>query len=341
MAAAANDRRDEQRQEARIKIRFADAESFEKEWVTNISKGGMFINTKKPHPMRSKLRFVITLPVTNEIIELMAEVVHVTEAKPGMDPATAGIGVQFTDITSARKAQIEKFIAKIKSGEEIDAPDIPPKNECAPGGVKPTNLLFEALQRASVETQELTPQQLSDLKRKIKVFYAQKAEKNHYDLLGVRYTASAEAIREAYHKLSMDFHPDRHHNRLPPDLRPQMEDIFGRINKAYKTLRDVNMRLEYDVAVGNFASVPNMPELSEEAKRNFQKNKQYQIMFPEKVARAADMLKEAKKALAANDKATAEKQLRIAFSFNPFNWEITKMLADMGIKIKPPEKPAA
>jgi len=63
---------------------------------------------------------------------------------------------------------------------------------------------------------------------------------NYYDLLGVKKEASAEEIKKAYRKLSMEYHPD--HN--PGDT--VAESKFKEINEAYSTLSNLDKRREYD-----------------------------------------------------------------------------------------------
>lgn len=329
-----NERRQSERHEARIKIRFASPDALQKEYASNISKGGMFINTRKPHPLRSLIKFNLILPVSEEVVELTGEVVHVIEPREGLDPSKVGIGVQFLDLDADKRRIIENYIKKIgKNGEyheEEVLPDKAEKNKEKEDAL----ILKEALRSATKRFQEMTPEQLAQLKRKIRLFYAERANMNYYDMLGVRYNAPPSAIREAYHKLSMDFHPDRHHARLPPELRPQIEDIFGKINKAYKTLRDIQARLEYDVSVGNWQSVPGVPQLSEENKRNYFKRKEYIKRYPEKVQRAQELFEEAQSAFSAGDNSRGISQLKLAYTFDPFNAEIIRALEEQGIKVK-------
>lgn len=63
--------------------------------------------------------------------------------------------------------------------------------------------------------------------------------KNYYDILGLPADADAQQIRQAYRKLSMQFHPDRHGgSRL-------YEERFKQINEAYQVLKDPVRRWQY------------------------------------------------------------------------------------------------
>jgi DnaJ-class molecular chaperone len=60
---------------------------------------------------------------------------------------------------------------------------------------------------------------------------------NYYDILGVSKDASANDIKKAYRKLSMQYHPDRN---------PEGEEMFKKIADAYETLSDETKRKAYD-----------------------------------------------------------------------------------------------
>ena len=64
--------------------------------------------------------------------------------------------------------------------------------------------------------------------------------KDYYKILGVERSASADQVRKAYHKLAMQYHPDRN----PGDKHA--EERFKDINEAYQVLSDQQKRARYD-----------------------------------------------------------------------------------------------
>jgi curved DNA-binding protein len=64
--------------------------------------------------------------------------------------------------------------------------------------------------------------------------------KDYYKSLGVERSASADDVRKAYHKLAMQYHPDRN----PGDKHA--EERFKDINEAYQVLSDQQKRARYD-----------------------------------------------------------------------------------------------
>ncbi|NEP62287.1 MAG: J domain-containing protein [Symploca sp. SIO2G7] len=69
--------------------------------------------------------------------------------------------------------------------------------------------------------------------------------KNHYDLLGVKPTASAQEIRRAYRELSKRYHPDT--TELSSAIATQK---FQALNEAYGTLSNPDQRTSYDQKIG-------------------------------------------------------------------------------------------
>ncbi len=64
--------------------------------------------------------------------------------------------------------------------------------------------------------------------------------KDYYETLGVSRNADAAALKAAYRKLAMQYHPDRN----PGDT--EAETRFKEINEAYEVLKDADKRTAYD-----------------------------------------------------------------------------------------------
>jgi hypothetical protein len=94
----------EARRAARVTINkeFESFDAFIQEYVTNISRSGVFIRSKTPLPIGTKVNLRFTVIMDDiETIEGTGEVVRVEEA---------GMGVVFRDLTGYSKSLIERLL---------------------------------------------------------------------------------------------------------------------------------------------------------------------------------------------------------------------------------------
>ena len=70
--------------------------------------------------------------------------------------------------------------------------------------------------------------------------------KDYYDILGVPKDASAEAIKKAYRKLAVKYHPDKNQGNK------EAEERFKAISEAYAVLSDPDKRKKYDTLGANW-----------------------------------------------------------------------------------------
>jgi len=66
------------------------------------------------------------------------------------------------------------------------------------------------------------------------------AKRDYYEVLGVNRDADEEAVKKAYRRLAMKYHPDRN-----PD-NPKAEELFKEAKEAYEVLCDAAKRAAYD-----------------------------------------------------------------------------------------------
>jgi len=65
--------------------------------------------------------------------------------------------------------------------------------------------------------------------------------KDYYAILGISENAGEEAVKKAFRKLALKYHPDRN-----PGNEKWAGERFKEINEAYGVLGDMNRRREYD-----------------------------------------------------------------------------------------------
>ena len=99
---------DQRRDEDRVTINkeFESFDAFIAEYVTNISRSGVFIRSKNPLPVGTTVNLNFTVIMDDiENIEGQGEVVRVED-----DPA--GMGVVFTKLTNYSQRLIERLLVK-------------------------------------------------------------------------------------------------------------------------------------------------------------------------------------------------------------------------------------
>ncbi|KAL7093034.1 hypothetical protein ACP275_11G018100 [Erythranthe tilingii] len=70
---------------------------------------------------------------------------------------------------------------------------------------------------------------------------------DHYKILGVHKNASKEEIKQAFRKLAMEFHPDKH-SQSSDRLRDSATHKFKQLSEAYETLIDDRKRGDYNLS---------------------------------------------------------------------------------------------
>jgi len=111
--SSGRNRRKDARFEVKIKVDYSTKDIFVSNYVTNLSKGGVFIETKTPLPVQSEIRLTFILPEFNVKIEAKGKVVWTYDVKKGTSKVVSGMGIKFTDLSPENKAQIEEYLMKL------------------------------------------------------------------------------------------------------------------------------------------------------------------------------------------------------------------------------------
>lgn len=69
---------------------------------------------------------------------------------------------------------------------------------------------------------------------------------DHYKVLGLQRSATREEIKEAFRKLAMKYHPDKH-SASPQAVRDDATLRFKRLSEAYEVLTDDRKRADYNL----------------------------------------------------------------------------------------------
>jgi uncharacterized protein (TIGR02266 family) len=113
MGLSADNKRKAARLHHEIPVAYRSVGSFLSDWATNISQGGLFINTRKPLPVGTPVNIIIQLPGEPFPSNLEGRVTRVTEFDNHQN-MVPGMGVEFTSVDAPRRAELERFVQRLK-----------------------------------------------------------------------------------------------------------------------------------------------------------------------------------------------------------------------------------
>lgn len=108
----------------RIKLRYPDVDTFVGKFATNLSRGGMFIASRKPKPVGSQVRFELQLADGSAVVtgEGVVRWVRPFDEKNPRQPH--GMGIEFTRLSDDSAAAIDRVVA-LRRQRGMDADAIP------------------------------------------------------------------------------------------------------------------------------------------------------------------------------------------------------------------------
>jgi type IV pilus assembly protein PilZ len=113
MRQSADNKRRAARLHHEIPVAYRSVGSFLSDWATNISQGGLFINTRKPLPVGTEVKILVQLPGTSFPFQLEGRVTRVIEFDNHAN-LVPGMGVEFTGVDEARRRQIQVFVDRLR-----------------------------------------------------------------------------------------------------------------------------------------------------------------------------------------------------------------------------------
>jgi uncharacterized protein (TIGR02266 family) len=106
-------------------VAYRTVDGFITDWAVNISRGGIFINTRKPLAVGSLVRLIVSLPDTAFPFDLTGRVARVNDFD-NPDNQVPGMGIEFVDVDEDKKSRIERFVERLRQ-ELPDAGSKSPK----------------------------------------------------------------------------------------------------------------------------------------------------------------------------------------------------------------------
>ncbi|HKD42726.1 MAG TPA: TIGR02266 family protein [Myxococcaceae bacterium] len=103
-------------------VAYRSVDGFITDWAVNISRGGMFINTRNPLAVGTTVRLIISLPDTAFPFDLTGRVTRVAEFNNPSNQVP-GMGIEFVGVDDEKRARIERFVERLRK----ELPDAQPR----------------------------------------------------------------------------------------------------------------------------------------------------------------------------------------------------------------------
>jgi len=113
MPQGSDNKRRASRLQHELPVAYRSVGSFLTDWATDISQGGMFINTRTPLPVGTEVKILIQLPTVESPVGLSGRVTRVAQVD-NPSSGVPGMGIQFTDIDPSKRQQLEDLVKRLQ-----------------------------------------------------------------------------------------------------------------------------------------------------------------------------------------------------------------------------------
>jgi type IV pilus assembly protein PilZ len=103
------------RVEYELPVAYSSVSGFVTDWATNLSRGGLYINTDKPLPVDTVVRLLVTLPGAHFPVELKGRVTRVNAMGAVAANQSPGMAVEFVDVDDEKRSRIGEFVERLRS----------------------------------------------------------------------------------------------------------------------------------------------------------------------------------------------------------------------------------
>ena len=97
---------------ARVDYEIESEDTFLFEYTTNMSRDGIFLQTRKPLEPATMLNLRFNLPDSDRAIQVQGKVIWINEYRPEGENLNPGMGIQFLDLNEEDKERITRLVRK-------------------------------------------------------------------------------------------------------------------------------------------------------------------------------------------------------------------------------------
>lgn len=177
-----------------------------------------------------------------------------------------------------------------------------------------------------------------DLERRKLILFseAKLAEWTHWQVLGLPWNASVEAVRAAYIDQVKLFHPDQYPGKKLGSFRTRLERVFRRVTEARDVLVSDEKRAEYALATAPALERTRIEARRlEDERRSLERRGRLARQNPlvARAERVSDLMKHGREMLAAGSFAQAANDFQLVASLDPGSVEARTLAAEARKKL--------
>jgi molecular chaperone DnaK len=109
----------------RIYLRYPDADTFITRFAPNVTRGGVFLASRKPRPVGDLIRFEISLAQGSPLLWGTGRVTWVREFNPAEPHRAHGMGVQFTFVDPECRSLLDRLLAAKNAARPTPVSGVP------------------------------------------------------------------------------------------------------------------------------------------------------------------------------------------------------------------------
>ena len=115
----------EPRHRVDIKVDETTSDMFTAARVSNLSRGGLFIETNSPLPLQAPVDLALKLPEIGTTVHVRGRVVWTFDVKKDSAHLMTGSGIKFVDLGVEQRRVLEEYLARVVARNPPTAPAYP------------------------------------------------------------------------------------------------------------------------------------------------------------------------------------------------------------------------
>lgn len=218
-----------------IKLRVTSWKQLAAIYKRDLTRSAIFLKTKKPPPLGTKVRINLSLP--SDTLIVLAGIIHRHIPAAGLGGRGPGVDIKLNHIPQSAMWLIESALSSPKAKAEI-ARVTPAGSTPPPPSSDPPDAVVEGDMDDGEKLVEAEEQLVVALRRELESL----RRLNPFQVLNIKYEADDQQVRTAFGGLTKKYHPDRFARFQSNEARELASEIFILIRDAYRKLGEAGTR---------------------------------------------------------------------------------------------------